>query len=53
MSLELYNYLKERFYKNNHSKYRHYFEEWVSNITEDQLFYFKQEKVRLERYGSN
>ena len=33
MSVELYNKLKEEFYRCNHVKYRKYFEEWVTNIT--------------------
>ena len=36
MSIELYNKLKEEFYRCNHVKYRKYFEEWVHNVTETQ-----------------
>ena len=32
MKEELYNKLKEEFYRCNHPKYRKYFEEWVINV---------------------
>lgn len=40
----LYTYLQERFYYSNHSKYRKYFEEWVSNLTDNQIDYFEIER---------
>lgn len=48
MSKEMYTYLQQRFYKNNHVKYRKYFEEWVQNVTEVQLMYFEKEKFHLD-----
>lgn len=48
MTKEMYTYLQQRFYRNNHAKYRKYFEEWVSNVTETQLMYFEKEKYHIE-----
>lgn len=42
-------YLVQRFLRNNHSKYAKYVNEWVGNLTEDQLAYFKLEKERLHQ----
>jgi len=41
------NYLLQRFYRNNHNKYRKYAEEWVDNLTPEQILYFSLEKERL------
>ena len=47
MTKELYEWLRERWYIDNHAKYRHLFEEWIKNITESQIEGFsKQEKRR-------
>ena len=43
----LYNYLRERFYKNNHDKYRKYFDEWINGITEIQMDYFEKERLNI------
>lgn len=40
----LYTYLQERFYHSNHSKYRKYFEEWVNNLTDNQIDFFEIER---------
>lgn len=40
-------YLIKRFIRNNHNKYVKYAEEWVSNLTENQIAYFRLEKERL------
>ena len=40
VSEELYTKLKEEFYKCNHPKYRKYFEEWVSNLTIEQMLWW-------------
>ena len=40
MSEELYEKLKDEFYKSNHAKYRKYFEEWASNITTEQILWW-------------
>ena len=47
MTRELYEWLKDRWRKDNHTKYLHYFDEWVENITESQIEgYVKQEGNR-------
>lgn len=38
---KLKEYLKKDFDWNNHKKYRKYFDEWYSNLTENQLLYYK------------
>ena len=38
---EVKEYLKNDFEWNNHKKYRKYFDEWYSNLTENQLLYFE------------
>jgi len=43
----IYEYLRRRFYQNNHAKYRKYFEEWVVNLTESQIYYFKVEMENI------
>lgn len=48
MTQEMYIYLQQRFYRNNHAKYRKYFEEWIANVTDTQLMYFEKEKYRIE-----
>ena len=47
LSNEMKSYLFQRFMRNNHNKYTHYYKEWMDNITQDQLDYFKLEKERL------
>jgi hypothetical protein len=42
MTPELYVWLEEVFYKDNHKKYHKYFEEWVINITEHQIQSFSK-----------
>ena len=46
-------YLIRRFMFNNHNKYRKYAEEWVNNITHEQIAYFILEKERLEKHGED
>jgi hypothetical protein len=47
MTDELYVWLKEIWRHHNHAKYQKYFEEWVKNITPQQIEGFsKQEKRR-------
>ena len=41
-------YLRHRFQRNNHSKNRKYFEEWLNGVVDTQLMYFEKEKYRLE-----
>jgi hypothetical protein len=40
-------YLFQRFIRNNHPKYHKYVNEWIDNVTENQMTYFKLEKERL------
>ena len=47
MTEQLYTYLQLRFYKENHVKYHSYFEEWVQNITNNQIHYFNTEMSNL------
>ena len=47
MTEQLYTYLQLRFYKENHVKYHNYFEEWVKNITNNQIHYFNTEMSNL------
>ena len=42
----LYEYLLIRFNKSNHPKYRKYATEWISNLTKNQLLYFKKEMIK-------
>lgn len=41
-------YLVHRFKHNNHNKYMKYIQEWIGNVTKNQLAYFQQEKERLK-----
>lgn len=43
----LYNWLEERFRLDNHKKYHKYFNEWVSNLTRDQINSFEKQRVSL------
>ena len=47
MTEVIYEYLRRRFYQSNHAKYRKYFEEWVVNLTESQIHYFKIEMENI------
>jgi len=44
-------YLQFRFYRNNHSKYRKYYDMWRKNVTENQLIYFEKEMYHLIEMG--
>lgn len=43
MERELYEWLEYRFYRDNHLKYRKYFKEWVTNITQNQIDGFRRQ----------
>ena len=45
------NYLKWRFCQKLQTKYVMYFDEWVANVTEEQMAYFKEEMNRLSQRG--
>lgn len=46
MNDKLYLYLKEEWRINNHRKYQKYFDEWVKNVTDIQIFYFKKQMIK-------
>ena len=48
VSNDMKEYLRKRFYYNNHPKYRKYFDEWLSGICDSQVMYFEKEKYRIE-----
>lgn len=48
MTEELFEWLKFRFYNDNHVKYRKYFKEWVFNLTSNQIEgFYKQMIIQL------
>lgn len=40
---ELKEWLFQHWRRDNHTKYLRYFEEWISNITESQIYYFNKQ----------
>lgn len=42
MTGKLYEYLKKEWKYNNHKKYQKYFEQWVTNLTDSQIFIYKK-----------
>lgn len=36
---------------NNVNRYRQYCQQWINNLTEEQIAYFKEEKKRLTNRG--
>ena len=40
MSDRLYIYLKFEWEKNNLPKYKKYFDNWINNLTENQIYYY-------------
>ena len=51
MTITMTKYLTWRFMMNNHAKYRKFCDEWIANITEEQLHYYEEEKHRLTLKG--
>jgi len=47
MTNQLNNYLQWRCRMNWHTKYLKYINEWISNITDNQLIYFEKEMNHL------
>lgn len=41
----LHSWLEMEFLRSNHTRYHHYFKEWVSNLTEGQLLGFGKQMV--------
>ena len=48
MNDKLYEWLRKEFYRSNHAKYRHLFEEWVRNITTPQIEGFNKQMYNKE-----
>ena len=42
MTKRLYSYLEKEFRYCNNKKYHKYFEEWVINLTENQIYYYEK-----------
>lgn len=42
MNKELTEYLKKEFRLNNLPRYQKYFDEWISGLTSDQIYYYKK-----------
>lgn len=45
---KLIEWLRREFYKSNHPKYVHYFEEWITNITPSQAMGFEKQMFNQE-----
>lgn len=43
MTNELEEWLRYHWRRDNHSKYQRYFEEWLKNISDDQIMYFSKQ----------
>lgn len=50
MSSKLYEWLRTEFYRSNHPKYRHLFDEWISNITLNQIKGFEKQMYNKENH---
>ena len=46
MNEELRKYLEKEWKYNNHKKYQKYFTEWVKNITQNQIYYFRKQMLQ-------
>ena len=46
MTKQLKAYLHRRWLDSNHRKYHDYFEEWVKNITQNQIEYFTKDMIK-------
>ena len=44
----LYQYLQTQWKRNNIPKYQKYFEEWVNNLTDTQIYYYKKLWLKLK-----
>ena len=45
MPKELLNWLEHEFFKSNHPKYHKYFQEWIANVTQDQIEGFEKQRI--------
>lgn len=50
VTTKLKEWLRHQWKISNHAKYQHYFEEWLSNITEGQINGFEIQMYRLENH---
>lgn len=48
MNQKLYDWLRIEFYRSNHAKYKHLFDEWVSNLTQSQIDGFSKQMYNKE-----
>ena len=48
MNNNLYEYLEKEWKQNNHLKYLKYFDVWINNLTDDQIFYYKTLWMKTE-----
>ena len=48
IDLNIGEWLRERWRRDNHAKYQQYFEPWFKNLTESQLMYFSKQKKNIE-----
>lgn len=44
---ELYDWLRKTFIKDNHKKYHVFFDEWYYNLTENQIYYFNEQRLHI------
>ena len=51
MEDKLKKYLEWRFRTNNHPKYHKFCNQWISNVTVEQLIYFEKEMVKMIENG--
>lgn len=50
LTTKLKEWLRYQWKISNHSKYQHYFEEWLSNITQSQIKGFEKQMFNLENH---
>lgn len=49
MVQELKEYLKKEWKYNNHNKYQKYFDEWVKNLTNNQIYHFRKQMIKAKK----
>lgn len=50
MTRELYEWLKFRWNKDNHTKYQHFFYKWIENLKDSQIEGFSKQEKRRNLY---
>lgn len=48
MEEDILNWLEIQFYRDNHKKYHKYFQEWVKNITLNQIDGFREQMIGIQ-----